>query len=143
MTSQINGQNPVVPNLDGRQYLKYLYVQVTLALWQANGNQLNVSMPDNSEVVGGHVNVDTASDDASTDTLSVGDSGNATRYYAAIDLKTAARTSLTATGYKYTSANDKIILKRTVGDSPETATVGTQTIAIGYLQLGESKFTQG
>lgn len=139
----LNGQNPVVPNMDGRQYLKYAYFQVTTALWQANSNQLSLSMPPNSEVVQGHVYVDEASDETSTDTLSVGDSGSATRYHAAIDLKTVARTVLTATGYKYSPSVNAIILKRTPADDPDEAAAGIVTIAIGYVQLGEQKLTQG
>lgn len=56
-------------------------------------------LPPNAVVIGGALVVEVASD-ATTATLAIGDSALATRYLAATDLKTLARTALTITGYR-------------------------------------------
>lgn len=60
------------------------------------------NLPANAIIVGGDLTVVTAWNSATSASLTLGDAGSANRYANAVDLKTAARTALTITGYKHT-----------------------------------------
>jgi len=137
--------NAIPSNIVGRQYKKSAFFKATVANFQdpANNNVLSLQMPPGSMVTGGSVNVTQASNETSTDTLSIGDSGSAARYHAAIDFKTAAYTLLTATGFIYTPANSAVTITRTPADSPDAATNGVVYILVDYVTLDEAQFTQG
>lgn len=62
-----------------------------------------IALPRGAVIVGGTVVRETAFD-AATYTISVGDSGSATRYLSATDLKATGLTALVPTGYKNSGA---------------------------------------
>lgn len=97
-------------------------------------------IPANAVITGGDIVVGTAWNSATTATLSLGDSGSATRYASAVDLKTAARTALTVTGLKYTVAD---FLKALVAQTGTAATAGSARICIHYYVEGRAAFSQG
>lgn len=97
------------------------------------------NLPQNSVVVGGDIVVLTASDETGTATLSIGDSGVATRYASAVNLKAAARTALTLTGYTNAGGlNGRI----TVANQNGNATVGRVRITLTYIVLGRANEVQ-
>lgn len=89
-------------------------------------------MPGAYQVIGGDITVVTPSDDTGTTaTISVGDSGSATRYASAVNIKAAARTALTLTGAELTGGeNIRITLANQNGD----AAAGTVRITLMYIQ---------
>ena len=97
------------------------------------------SLPQNAIVVGGDLTVVTAWNSATSAALSLGDVGSATRYLSAVDLKTAARTALTLTGYKHTVAEFLKALLVQVG----AATAGAARLRIAYVVQGRDTFNQG
>lgn len=88
-----------------------------------------MTLPFNSQVVGGDLIVRVASDDTGTATASLGDTGSATRYLNATDLKSAARTALTLTGYKTQGES----IRLTVANQNGNATVGDFRIAVHFM----------
>lgn len=93
-----------------------------------------IGLPMNAVVVGGDVTVETVSDDSSTATISVGDADSDTRYASAVDMKTAALTALTLTGYRGVGKNLRITLANGAGD----ATTGKVTVRVGYIVTGRA-----
>jgi hypothetical protein len=91
-----------------------------------------IGLPPNATVTGGDITVSTASNDSGTATISVGDSGSATRYASAVSTKSAARTALTPTGYVGSGENIRITLANANGD----ATQGTVTVRVQYVVSG-------
>lgn len=73
-----------------------------------------MTLPYGSEVVGGNVNVITAVVGPTASTLSVGDSANATRYANAVNIKSAAQTALTITGYITQGEGIRLTVNNTV-----------------------------
>ena len=90
-------------------------------------------IPYNAIVIGGEIVVTTAWVGPTVATLSLGDGGSATRYLSTTNLKSAARTALTLTGYKYTS-HDTIDGTRNL--TVAVATAGEAYIAIEYIIEG-------
>jgi hypothetical protein len=87
-------------------------------------------MPGNYQVIGGDITVVTASTETGTATMSVGDSGSATRYANAVNIKAAARTALTLTGLQLTGGqNIRITLANQNGD----AAAGKVRITLMYI----------
>lgn len=97
-------------------------------------------LPQNAIVIGGDLTVLTAWNSATTATLSLGDGSSATRYANAVDLKTVARTALTATGYKHAAAE---WLKATLAQTGAAATAGAARLRISYIVQGRSLVNQG
>lgn len=97
------------------------------------------SLPDGAEVVGGSIVVDTAWVGPTTATLSVGDSGSATRYASAVNLKATGRTALTLTGYKTVGATDVL---GTVSAFSTDATAGAARVSIEYIRHGKANEVQ-
>lgn len=85
-----------------------------------------INLPDNANVVGGELVVETVSNDSGTSTVSVGDSGSATRYLGATTIKTAARTALVPTGYRGAGENIRLTFANNTGD----ATAGKVTVRV-------------
>lgn len=104
----------------------------------ANGVFEPIKMPPNAVVIGGDLTVETASNDSGTSTMSVGDSTTATRYANAVNLKAAARTALTLTGFRSTGADLRITLANQNGD----ATQGTYSLRLHYIVSGRSQEVQ-
>jgi len=86
-------------------------------------------LPPNAVVIGGEVVVETAYAGSTAATLSVGDSGSATRYANAVDLKTAARTALTLTGFRGAGENLRLAVNTTVAN----AAAGKATVRVLYV----------
>lgn len=87
-----------------------------------------LNLPEGAVVVGGDVVVETAGVGPTAYTVSLGDSGSATRYASAVDLKTAARTALTITGYR-TTENLRLKIASTVAN----ATAGKATVRVLFV----------
>lgn len=113
------------------QYPSVVFVEVTNSDWAAAIAEAIHKVPPKAQVVGGDIVVETVFN-STTNTVSVGDSGSATRYASAVDLKAAARTALTLTGYKYTTATDILATYAQTGTAP---TQGKARIAIHYIVL--------
>lgn len=100
-----------------------------------------VSLPANAIVVGGALTVTTAWNSATTATLKLGDAADDDRYTAsAIDLKTAARTALTLTGYKHTVGE---WLKALIAQTGAAATAGAARLEVEYVVSGRGLSNQG
>lgn len=97
-----------------------------------------IPLPVNATVIGGEVIVETAYASSTAATLSVGDSGSSTRYANAVDLKTAARTALTLTGYRGTGENIRLAVNATVAN----ATAGKVTVRVLYTIQGRGNEVQ-
>jgi len=98
-----------------------------------------IGLPINSMVVGGDLIVETASDDTGTATLSVGDSGSATRYLGATSIKSAARTALVPTGFMNSSGLD---VRITLANANGNATVGKVRLHVVYVIKNRQNETQ-
>jgi len=98
-----------------------------------------IGLPINSMVVGGDLIVETASDDTGTATLSVGDSGSATRYLGATSIKSAARTALVPTGFMNSSGLD---VRITLANANGNATVGKVRLYVMYVIKNRQNETQ-
>lgn len=97
--------------------------------FSGNGIAFDVlTLPYGSQVIGGDIVVKTASNAVTTNTLSVGDSALATRYATTVDLKTAARTALTITGFKTAAAGLRLTFAQTGG----AATLGTVKVSVMF-----------
>lgn len=97
-----------------------------------------VALPPNAVVVGGDLTVETASNDGGTSTVSVGDSGSATRYLAATSIKAAGRTALVPTGYRGNGEDIRVTFANASGN----ATAGTVTLRVQYTITGRANETQ-
>lgn len=84
-----------------------------------------INLPEGAVIVGGEVVVETAGVGPTAYTVSLGDSSSATRYASAVDLKTAARTALTLTGYRTTEN-----LRLTIASSVANASAGKATVRV-------------
>lgn len=95
-------------------------------------------LPPGATVIGGEVIVETAYVGPTAATISVGDSASATRYANAVDLKTAARTALTLTGFRGAGENVRLSVNGTVAN----ATAGKATVRVLYTLQGRSNEVQ-
>lgn len=97
-----------------------------------------IPLPPNANVIGGEIIVETAYATSTAATISVGDSGSATRYANAVDLKTAARTALTLTGFRGSGENIRLAVNTTVAN----ATAGKATVRVLYTVQGRANEAQ-
>lgn len=97
-----------------------------------------IPLPPNANVIGGEVIVETAYATSTAATLSVGDSASANRYANAVDLKTAARTALTLTGFRGAGENIRVAVNTTVAN----ATAGKATLRVMYTVQGRGNEAQ-
>ena len=97
-----------------------------------------VGLPPLASVIGGEVVVETASNDASTATVKVGDSVSDARYLAATSIKTPGRTALAPTGYRGNGEDIRITLANAGGG----ATAGTVTVRVQYTIQNRSNEIQ-
>ena len=97
-----------------------------------------LGLPPNANVIGGEIVVETAWATSTAATISVGDSGSATRYASAVDLKTAARTALTLTGFRGAGENIRLAVNATVAN----ATAGKATVRVLYTVQNRSSEVQ-
>lgn len=97
-----------------------------------------LNLPDGAVVIGGEVVVETAGAGPTAYTVSLGDSGSATRYGSAIDLKTAARTALTLTGYRTANLTTSNNLRLTIASTVANASAGKFTVRVLYVLPGKA-----
>lgn len=126
---------------------------LTLDFTAATGNMVGVasgvaqaafSMPPNCIVTGGSVVTRTAVNSATSDVLSVGDAGLATRYLSASNIHATGIAALVPTGYltpgNTPSASGDITVTWTgVGAVP---TAGSVQVRVDYVQVGRGEYTQ-
>lgn len=115
-----------------RQFSLHAVGSFTFADLAAGVNPL-ADLPGNAEVISGEIVVDTAWN-STTNTLEIGDDGDSNRYAAAIDLKTAGRTALVPTGYKYTAPNT---VDGTYAETGAAPTQGAARYVIEYILLND------
>ena len=89
-----------------------------------------INLPEGAVVIGGEAVVETQGVGPTAYTVSLGDSGSATRYLSAFDLKGAvgARTALTLTGYRSTEN-----LRITIASTVANASAGKATIRVLFV----------
>ena len=126
----------------GRQELISAFVDFTFADIPTTATAYAaLDIPVNAVVVSGDLVVTTAWDTQTTATLSVGDATTPTRYAATVDLKSAARTALTLTGFIHTNTNK--VLNATTAFVGTAATVGAARLTVHYYVKGRVAFSQG
>lgn len=128
--------------VQNRQNVMALAITISLAdfLEADTPNTLEIPLPQDAEVVGGDVVVGTVFDTTGTDTIVLGDSGVANRHLNAVNLKAAARTALTVTGYRTDKDTRKLLLVRTPADA--NATEGELHLTIQYVVQEKGGFIQ-
>ncbi len=107
---------------------------VLTAFNAATGTTYNIAtLPPNSIVVGGEIEVLTVSNDTGTSTISLGDAASATRYASAVNFKAAARTALTLTAFLNSSSTDLLL---TLANQNGNATTGRAIITAQIVISG-------
>lgn len=97
-------------------------------------------VPAGATVVGGEVIVDTAWDSVTSAALDVGDGDDPNRYTSSpVNLKSAGRTALTLTGYKYAETDDLEAVSAIVG----ATAAGAARINVMYVVEGRGHEVQG
>lgn len=134
LTKTPGAQWPLIATFDWTNADGMLTVAGVLTNFKATGSPVFeiASLPFGAQVVGGDLAVITASDETGTSTVSVGDSGSATRYLGATNLKAAARTALVPTGFQNTTTGIRITVANANGD----ATVGSFRIHVTFMING-------
>lgn len=97
-----------------------------------------IGLPPGAVVVGGDVVAESAVVGPTVSQISVGDSGNATRYLGATSLLAAGRTALVPTGYRGVGENIRITVNNTVA----VATAGKVTVRVLYTVQGRTQEMQ-
>lgn len=123
-----------------RQSPTVAIVTINLGDYTSGTAAAAIGLPANAIVTSGHLVVDTAWDTGTSAAIVVGDSGTANRYLTSTSIKTAGRTALVPTGYKYTTASD---IKVTITDTGTAATVGSARLIVEYIVDGRAEFSQG
>lgn len=130
---------PILQNAD-RQELISAFVDFTFSDIPTTATAYDaLKLPNGAVIVSGDLVVTTAWN-STTATAQFGDATLASRYSAAIDLKTAARTALTPTGFVHTSAEKVLNLANIITG---TATAGAARLSVQYYVKGRAAFTQG
>jgi hypothetical protein len=127
---------------DGRQYALRATVDIDLADVSDEVSKNALQLPQNSVVTAIDLIVDTAFDDSTTETLSIGDATSATRYGTTIALGTTGLIAGVAPdGFETTDAepNITIIYAGGTGD----ATVGVARLNVEYVVTGRHNENQG
>lgn len=132
---------PITKNAN-RQELITAFVDFTFADIPTTATAYDaLDIPQNAIITGGDLVVTTPWNTATTATLSVGDVTLATRYATTVDLKTAARTALTVTGFTHT--NVEKVLRGTTAFVGAAATAGAARLTVQYYVKNRAAFTQG
>ncbi|MFZ4537156.1 hypothetical protein [Propionivibrio sp.] len=119
-------------------------INVADVLGKSGVAQAAVSMPPNCIVIGGAIVTRTAFNSVTSDVLSVGDAGLATRYLSESSVAVAGTAALVPTGYltpgTTSSASGDIFVTWTgVGTAPST---GQVQLRVDYVQVGRSEYSQ-
>lgn len=97
-----------------------------------------IPLPVNAIVIGGDVTTETAVGGSTAYNVSVGDSGNTTRYLGVTDRVAAGRTPLVPTGFVGNGENLRLTVSPTVAD----ATAGKVTVRVEYVVRTRSNEVQ-
>lgn len=97
-----------------------------------------INLPTGAIVIGGEVVTETAVGGSTAYNVSVGDSGNATRYLSATDCATAGCTPLVPTGYVGNGEQIRV----TVAPTGANATAGKVTVRVQYIVRNRVNETQ-
>ncbi len=127
---------------DGRQPRVCAMVDFTYDDMSALDGSLEdaVEAPQNAVVVGGMVDITTAFNSATSDTLTVGDSDDDDRYITGLNAQTTGVTAFTIDGHKYANQSNIGIGITGAGAAP---TAGAGTLYVEYVVTSRAKFTQG
>ena len=132
---------PITKN-SARQDVIAAYVDFTFADAPTTATVYEaLNLPAGAVVVGGDLVVTTAWNTATSAVLAIGDVTTANRYGSAIDLKTAARTALTQTGFVTTPTQKTVNVTPTL--SGTAATAGAARLTVLYICKGRAAFSQG
>lgn len=126
------------------QHADTRYIEITLAQLVANGNVVDIEVPENCQVSRGFLNVITPFNTTGTDTIKIGDSVDDDRHLAATSIKAAAQTGFIANipfVYNTNGVTRFIRITRTPADN--AATAGVVRVFIETIALGKSYYTQG
>lgn len=124
----------------GRQNLIYAYLDFTFDQLVTGTDQNAIQLPPGAVVAEGEIIVDTVWNSATSDVISVGDSGSFNRYKSALTIQAAARTVIVPTGYIYVAPTYVTIRWVGVSTAPTT---GAGRLVLGYYVRGRSQFNQG
>jgi len=97
-----------------------------------------INLPPGAIVIGGEVVTETAVGGSTAYNVSVGDSGNATRYLSATDRVSAGHTPLVPTGYVGNGEQIRV----TVAPTGAAATAGKVTVRVQYIVRNRVNETQ-
>ena len=97
-----------------------------------------INLPPGAIVIGGEVVTEKAVGGSTAYNVSVGDSGNATRYLSATDCVAAGRTPLVPTGYVGNGEQIRV----TVAPTGAAATAGKVTVRVQYIVRNRVNETQ-
>lgn len=97
-------------------------------------------LPAGAIVIGGDIKVLTAFNSGTSDTLSIGDSGSATRYASAVSIASAARTALTVPA-RQVSSTEKVTATWTGSGAAPSA--GQAHVTLQYIIPGRAVENQG
>lgn len=122
-----------------RQFEVWAYVELSLEDMTAGVAEAAIELPPNAVVTGGDVLVTEAFNSTTSDTLSVGDAGLATKYANAVDLQTLAQTALTTTGH----ATDGGPIMVTWASGGGTPTKGAVRLSLSYYVIGRGQSVYG
>lgn len=130
---------PITKN-PNRQELITAFVDFTFADIPTTATAYDaLDLPVGAVVTGGDLVVTTAWN-STTATFQVGDVTLASRYSGAVDLKSAARTALTVTGFTHTAV-EKVLKGANIITG--TATAGAARLTVTYFVKGRAAFSQG
>lgn len=102
-----------------------------------------LDLPVGAIVTGGDFVVTTAWNTGTTAAANIGDATLATRYGSGIDLKSAARTALTAAALGFIHTNTEKVLRFAPTYVGGAATAGAARLTVQYFVKNRSTFTQG
>lgn len=132
---------PITKN-SSRQEIITAYVDIGFADIPTTATAYDaLGLPVGAVVVGGAVVVKTAFNTDTSAVLDVGDVTTANRYANDVDLKVAARTALTLTGFTHTAVQN--MLKATPVYVGAAATAGAARLEVQYYVEGRAAFSQG
>lgn len=136
-----------IKNSDGTQPIQTKLVRITDAdlARQPNPNVLDIQMPAGAIVVGGHLNVQAASNDAGTDVFDVGDAASANRLANDLSVKTTGLKAFTPTGYQMVAGADgapKLRLTRVPANAGTSSTLN-MFLYVEFVVEGVSLGNQG
>lgn len=122
-----------------RQFEERAYVELSVKDMSAGVAEAAIELPPNAVVSGGDIVVAEAFNSTTSDKLSVGDAGLATRYANAVDLRSLTRSALTITG-KTAGGGPVMVTWASGGGTPTT---GKVRLSLTYYVIGRGQTVYG